>query len=163
MRSIALVLAASLAACHYVPTPIPISGPQADLAALAGDWTGEYNSLESGRLGSITFSLRAGADTAYGDVYMTPRDSWNALFPMDAPMEHLRHAHSAQALAVQFIRVQNGTVSGTLEPYIAPDWECEVTTTFFGRITGNVISGTFVTRNALGWEQRGRWSVERTR
>jgi hypothetical protein len=161
MRALALVLAATAAACRYVPSPIPVAGTEADLAALAGEWTGDYSGTESGRSGTITFSLRAGTDSAYGDVFMVPRGNGNMPFPLDAKADHVRHARSDRWLAVQFVRVRGGTVSGTLEPYVAPDCDCQVSTTFSGRIAGNIISGTFVTRAGSGFDQRGRWSVER--
>jgi len=163
MRSILIALAATLAACRYAPPPIPVAGTPSQVAALAGDWTGDYRSDESGRLGTITFSLRAGADSAFGDVLMVPRDNWNMPLPVDAKQDHFLHAHSERSLAVRFVRIEGGAVFGMLEPYVAPDWDCVVTTTFFGRREGNVISGTFVTRNEIGWEQHGRWRVERAR
>ncbi|MFN2566944.1 MAG: hypothetical protein ABR499_18250 [Gemmatimonadaceae bacterium] len=77
------------------------------------------------------------------------------------PGEHLAHARSAEVLRVAFVRVAAGQVSGMLEPYVAPDCQCQVTTSFTGTVQGDVIEGTFVTRGAAGLEQSGRWRVSR--
>ena len=42
------------------------------LLAAVGEWVGEYSSAETGRVGSIVFTLAAGRDTAAGDVMMVP-------------------------------------------------------------------------------------------
>jgi len=39
---------------------------------LTGEWAGDYSSVESGRSGSISFTLRAAGDSAFGDVVMIP-------------------------------------------------------------------------------------------
>jgi hypothetical protein len=157
-----LLLTAALAACHYVAPAIPVTGNSGDVAALAGEWRGEYSGIDSDRRGSITFSLRAGADSAYGDVLMVAQQGNRMMgYPMDTPREHMLHAQSAQSLAIRFVRVRSGALSGTLEPYLAPDCDCLVTTVFSGHVSGNVASGTFVTRSEVGWTQRGIWRAER--
>jgi hypothetical protein len=115
----------------------------------------------SGRTGSITFTLKAGTDSAFGDVLMMPAGGLNPLRPADNPIDHRAHTSSPQALRVSFVSVANGRVSGALEPYIAPDCECTVRTTFEGAIGADAIEGTFVTRPPVGPEQTGRWRVVR--
>ena len=53
--------------CSYQGTPVPVAG---DTNLLAGEWDGTYSSQETGRAGSIIFHLKAGTDSAYGDVLM---------------------------------------------------------------------------------------------
>jgi hypothetical protein len=149
-------------ACRYQPSPVLLRGSPPEIAALAGDWSGEYSGTQSGRSGSITLRIAAGSDTAFGDVTMLG-DAGQRFVAADAPRDHLAHARSADVLRVTFVRVADGRVSGALEPYTAPDCQCVVTTTFSGTVQGDVVEGTFVTRAAQGLEQTGRWRVTRRR
>ena len=148
-------------ACRYRPEPIPIQGQRAEIARLAGTWVGEYSGATSGRSGSITFTLKAGTDSAFGDVLMIPAGGQNPIVAADNPAEHRLHARSPQVLQVSFVLIAEGHVSGTLEPYRAPDCDCLVRTTFTGSISGDVVEGSFVTRAPGGYEQGGRWKVMR--
>jgi hypothetical protein len=86
------------------------------------------------------------------------------LLPADAASGiHQTHARAADVLQITFVRVGTGTVEGMLEPYVAPDCKCVVTTVFRGTIKGNAIDGEFTTRGPQGLEQRGTWRVERER
>ncbi|MDE3127007.1 MAG: hypothetical protein KGL38_03320 [Gemmatimonadota bacterium] len=160
-RSSALA-ALLLVACHYRPTPVPVQGEPAAIEALAGDWTGSYAGDQSGRSGSITFRISEHGDSAFGDVLMVPAQGIGPR-PVDVPAEHLRHARSPQSLAIRFVALVDHRVRGTLEPYVAPDCECRVHTTFTGTVSGDVVAGTFVTRSDDGLEQTGRWRVTRKR
>jgi hypothetical protein len=151
----------AVVACRYRPEPFPVRGSPSAIGALAGEWIGEYQSRESGRSGAITFQLEAGRDTAYGDVLMSTGDQRFVLRPTDAPDAHRAHVKSAQALRVLFATIASGEVSGRLEPYVAPDCDCVVTTTFTGVVDGSTISGTYFTRGPMGWIQRGSWRAVR--
>ena len=61
----------------------------------------------------------------------------------------------------EFVHLAGGRVSGELEPYIAPDCQCRVTTRFDGVVQGDVIRGTYVTLGAPGGEQGGTWEMRR--
>lgn len=164
MRSRSVVAGMALfgvTACWYRPDPIPVQGERAELARLAGTWVGDYSGTASGRSGSITFTLKAGTDSAFGDVLMVPAGGANPIAAADNPAEHRLHARSPQVLRVSFVVVADGRVSGTLEPYKAPDCDCVVRTTFTGSINGDVVEGNFVTRAPGGVEQGGRWRVIR--
>jgi hypothetical protein len=154
---------ALLLGCHYRPEPVPISGNRAAISSLAGTWLGDYSGSESGRSGSITFIIRASGDSAFGDVLMVAAGNAGVVRPVDLQREHLAHVQSAQALRIDFVTVADGEVTGTLEPYIAPDCDCRVTTTFSGRHRDNAIDGTFVTRGPGTFLQRGTWRVLRNR
>jgi hypothetical protein len=164
MRSllIRVGIVALLVGCAYRPDPVPISGSATAVGNLAGTWLGEYNGTESQRSGSITFIISASGDSAFGDVAMAVGTNNTALLPAHSEAEHLRHVRSSQALRIDFVSVSGGGLSGTLEPYIAPDCNCRVSTTFSGRQNGNVIEGTFVTRGP-NLEQHGTWRVSRNR
>jgi len=161
--AVGATLFVALAACHYNPSPVPLEGPSNDIARLAGTWDGDYASAESGRSGSITFTILAGRDTAFGDVVMIPEHG-PAFAAADAvTQEHRAHAQSAELLRVTLIRVQGGTIRGELEPYIAPDCQCTVTTVFRGSVNGDRIDGQYITRGPNGLLQEGRWRMERRR
>lgn len=155
-------LVAVLAGCASVPSPTPVSGNPAAIDQLAGEWEGVYTSAETGRSGSIAFVLRAGSDTAQGDVVMTPRHA------LDASGSGDRHPRAtgaaAELLTIRFVFVSDGEVRGVLDPYRDPDCGCTLTTTFRGLVRGDVIEGSFVSEGE-GMHHlpaRGRWRVVRT-
>ncbi len=154
------------AACMAPPAPVPLIGESPDLAKLVGKWEGEYSSSATGRSGSIVFELAAVGDTAAGEVVMIPR-GWSRPLrvtrPMDErPAEPLGLTTDPELLRIEFVRIDGGRVSGTLSPYTDPDCGCTLRTTFVGRLDGDVIAGTFVSRHVEGGTtQSGRWKVER--
>ena len=94
-------------------------------------------------------------------LLMTPRDG-QSLRAVDAGTQaHEMHARSVELLTVRFVRIDGGLVRGELEPYIAPDCQCPVTTVFRGAVTGDRIEGTYMTRGPQGLVQEGRWSAAR--
>ena len=156
-----IALAALLAACRYQPTPVPLIASAADISALAGDWSGEYSSVQSGRSGTISFTIRSGKDTAWGDVLMTPKRGAGIRAADANTLEHARHESLPELLQVTFVRVSGGMIEGTLEPYTAPDCQCVVTTVFQGTLKGNQIDGQYVTHGSMGLRQDGVWSMQR--
>lgn len=159
---VALVLALSASGCSAAILKTPIGGTRADIAQLVGNWQGDYESIDSGRRGSITFRLRAGADTAEGDVLMEPRNMTDPSAP-DPAIPRDTFGTDRQALAIRFVVVNANQVTGTLEPYKDPDCGCTLTTTFKGTLRGDVIEGTFHSEgSAFGHiPQDGRWRVKR--
>jgi hypothetical protein len=141
----------------------PLSGLQTDIARLVGEWQGDYNSDGSARRGLITFRLRAGADTAEGDVIMQSRGEQDPSAP-DAsmvPWDAIRTTQ--QALSIHFVFVTENEVSGVLDSYRDPDCGCTLITTFRGTLRGDVIEGTY---HSEGSEihhipQNGKWRVKR--
>ena len=144
---IGLVLLAGLAGCAGKSPPVPVQASAADIGRLAGRWEGEYNSNETGRGGSIVFTLTAGRDTAEGDVLMIPTGSNRPIMreglgrpPYAAP------GTAPSVLSIRFVEFRDGQVSGELDPYRAPDCNCIVATTFIGTVSGDAIKGTFTIR-----------------
>ena len=161
MRFHPAVAALLVAACAANPSPVHVVGAMSEMAVLTGQWTGEYSSFESGRSGSISFTLKAGTDTAFGDVVMVPR----ALAPATSEPRSAVGAipSTPQLLSIAFVRVATNVVSGTLEPYKSPDCGCTLTTGFRGTINGNRIEGTFTTAHSdqMAPQQKGTWWVTR--
>lgn len=157
---IALVTTVLVAGCHNQPMPVTLEGSVSEIRAMAGDWDGRFTGTTSGREGSISFRVSTSGDSASGDVLMTSYTGqrMRAAHPME---EHHAHAPSMEVLRIVFVHLAGGRVSGELEPYIAPDCECRVTTRFDGVVQGDVIRGTYVTLGAPGGEQGGTWEMRR--
>jgi hypothetical protein len=170
LRLAAAALVLPLAACGpAAATPVPLAGNPVEMRALAGSWSGEYTGTESGRSGSIVFSLRADADTAFGDVVMVPRQT-NVTTPRDQPTSAAAVGGSPQAsnqpqtLSISFVRVAEGGVSGRLAPYRDPDLGVMVETLFVGRlVASDRLEGSFTTSGPSGMVHHGRWRVTRDR
>src|SRR5881394_3067730 len=94
-----------LCGCATNQPPVPLVGRAADIAALAGEWVGEYSSNESGRSGSISFTLRAASDSAFGDVVMIPAGWGRPLTPWrgeSTPPANQRPM--SEVLTINFVR-----------------------------------------------------------
>src|SRR6478735_658913 len=109
-----LILAvAMLAACGAGQKEVAVKGNDLDIARVAGDWDGEYNGTESGRTGPVSFSLQVGSHVAEGQVVM----------------------NGATPLKIEFVKIQQDQVKGTIAPYTDPACSCQVETTFLGTIS----------------------------
>ena len=156
------LLVLALSACGASRAPVPLVGASSDVGALTGEWAGDYSSAQSGRSGSISFTLRAAGDSAFGDVVMIPT-AWGR--PL-APWREQNAAGGNQApastvLSIRFVRVEHGHVSGTLDPYADPQTGARLLTTFTGELNGKTIAGSYTTRLPSGDTQTGQWSVQR--
>ena len=154
-------------ACATKPTPITVTGDPNDRASLAGKWTGEYNSAATGRSGSIVFNLSSTGEAANGDVVMVPRGYGKALVPYGPTttggVAMQNPAGASEVLTIKLVRVSGDTVSGVLDAYRDPQCDCPVVTTFTGKVNGDTIDGTFVTRGSqTAAPQTGTWRVKRT-
>jgi len=164
---LSLLLPLSLVACGASRPPVPLVGTPAEVSSLIGEWSGDYSSAESGRSGSIKFTLRAAGDSAFGDVVMVPSATGIPLTPWrspDAPGAQPTGASQAPqstVLKIRFVRVEQAHVSGTLDPYADPQTGARLLTTFTGELSGNSITGGYTTRLLSGDTQTGRWSVQR--
>jgi hypothetical protein len=152
-----------LAGCGVAPAgaPVPLEGKESELAALAGSWTGRYRNARGGGHGTITFRLDAGADTARGQVEMTFAPALELYGEKAGGRELPRQPCTTIDIAV--VRVEEGTIRGTLAPYWNPACDCRTVSVFEGRRTDGRIAGTFVTRREGGEAvlSTGRWQVER--
>src|SRR5256886_2208574 len=117
-------LAAVVTACAAAHQPaVPLAGTARDVAALAGQWEGSYASAATGRSGSISFTLSANGDSAFGDVVMIPRGWVRPLQAWDRPGSAgpVGAQPRASVLTINFVRVAGGRVSGRLAPYADPE------------------------------------------
>jgi hypothetical protein len=140
------------------PPPITLIGSRANIEVLTGEWSGTYESRETGREGSIWFSLSAGAE-AHGDVLMTPRGRGQSYGRPPSEFE----PRGSTMLTIRFVMVGDRVVEGTLDSYWDPDCGCKAWTSFTGKLTADAIAGEFVTHLASDRIAHGRWSVTRHR
>ena len=162
--AVSLAVTAALGGCTARQRAVPIVGAPGDVSALVGQWVGEYSSTETGRIGSISFTLRALGDTAHGDVVMVPNGWSQPLQPWRDETTRAAERPRPEVLTISFVRVTGNEVSGELAPYRDPGCDCALHTRFVGRLNRDVIEGTFTTRQGqLAQEQRGRWSAKRAR
>jgi hypothetical protein len=158
-------LAAIMAACAPVRDQVPVAGPPGALELLVGVWSGVYEGTDSGRSGTLTFELEAGSDTAHGHVLMVPGRKDVPYARQGAGLDEPRPERpSPQPIGIRFVRLENDTLEGVLEPYEDPACGCPATTTFLGRIEGNVITGTFETvHGGNAPTERGTWRARKGR
>ena len=159
MRSLSLILAlTAVVACRATPNPVPVLASPESLQAMVGEWEGEYDNPVTGRSGSIVLRLRAGSDTADGDVVMMPRVKVGTTG--SGPDAHVTPP-AAQPLRIAFVRASGETIMGRMQPYESPDCQCTMQTTFTGRLRGNRIEGTFTAAGSPAGTQTGTWKVKR--
>ncbi|MEO8563347.1 MAG: hypothetical protein ABI601_14785 [bacterium] len=160
-RTIATLALLSAAGCQSQQfMPVQLQGDPLSISSLAGMWVGEYWGAAAGRGGSLTFTLRSGSDSLYGDVTMVD-PAGQAIRAADTPDAHRTHMGASQQLRIDFVAVHADSVRGTLEPYVAPDCQCIVSTTFVGQMRGSEMKGTFATSNAGRVRAEGTWEMHR--
>ena len=162
MRSLSLaVVIVVLAACASTePAPVPVVGAAEDLAPLTGEWSGTYESRGTGRSGSITFHLTEDPKGAHGDVLLVPKHE--IVIRGELPHEPIP---GPNVLAIEFVRVSAGEITGRIAPYEDPEQpDVKLETVFAGHLVGDHIEGTFMTYSDHGVAPlRGTWEVHRHR
>lgn len=155
LAAVALVIGSG---CTWHGAPIPVMG---DARMLQGEWEGSYLSRESGRSGSIMFQLKAGADSAYGDIVMIPAHA-EEIGPARVPQMMTDSRKSPRVLRISFVQCGGRDVTGVLDPYQDPDTGEQVHTRFIGQLKGDELSGTFATTYPGGVHRlAGTWTVKR--
>jgi len=158
-------LAASTVACATKPPGIALTSSDFDLQPLVGVWRGDYSNPQTGRRGTIAFSLRAGESFASGNVVMIPKPD-SLLTAEERELASDVPSTGRSVIPIHFIRKEGGSLNGTLDPYRAPDCDCIVTTTFQGTFTDErTIQGTFTTVPSKAGTSitSGTWRVTRVK
>ena len=154
----------AIAGCAARQPEIELTSSDFDLNPLVGEWRGDYSSTETGRNGTIAFTLRAAELAASGNVVMLPRadSSFGANHaPVDPSIPNTR-----EVLTIHFVRKEGSNVVGTLDPYRDPECACQVTTTFQGAFRDrSTIEGIYTTTPATagGRVTSGKWKVTRVK
>jgi hypothetical protein len=160
----ALALTLSLLACRSTSHLVPVVGAQPAVAALAGHWSGEYDSPLTGRSGTIDFTVAGEGDSASGAVVMIPAGLGEPLQPWEDPALAAKPRAVPSVLTIRLIWVEGSRVNGVLAPYADPQTGSRLITTFEGRLVGDTIAGTFVTHpGPTPGGETGRWMVARER
>lgn len=163
--ALAGVFSLSAAACASSPTPVRVMADPVAMNSLVGEWNGEYSSVQSGRSGSIVFTLKSVSDTAYGDIVMTPKRGSRPIVATDRPVPAAGAGTPPQVLTIRFVRMNGNRVAGTLDPYQDPDCGCRLQTTFIGLYDGGSrIEGTFESLGSMDHPlTTGTWQVKRAK
>ncbi len=165
MAAAVVLITLSCATRRY--SPVEVYANDFDVSALVGRWQGEYHSEETGRSGDITFSLQPGEASAYGDVMMIPRSPTRSTVPLQDHVVGIPALGTVrQLLTIHFVRKEDNTVLGMLDPYQDPECYCRVVTTFRGEFKdGHTIEGTFSTQGAdqIAMRAQGSWKVTRVK
>lgn len=166
-----LIAIAAVASCQPMHTaaPVPVQGSPDQLSAISGEWSGRYWSKATGRHGIIRFSLGENADTGLGEVEITFSPSLRAGRYASAADGNKNHhtdnlePDACTTIALTLVRVEQDRVLGTMAPYWDPDCDCRAQTVFEGKISGNIIAGTFSSRRESSDRRllTGQWRVER--
>ena len=164
-RWLLIVCAGALAvsACASKSSPVPVLGSVEELAAVCGVWVGEYQDASSTRAGSIRFSLEAGSDTASGDVLMIAPGRDRSFTPQADRYRDAPRRESPRRLMISFVRITQGRIQGRLEPYYDPECDCTVETVFIGKLSDDLLEGTY--QSYLGGRsspRTGQWRAART-
>lgn len=160
-RLVVLAAGATLVwGCASTTQRLPVQSASGNLAALAGEWRGEYTSPENGRTGTIYFLLQTGENSAAGDVVMLAGRGARVVDWEDrVTMASARFL--AEVLTVSFVSFDNGMVSGRMGPYRDSDCGHMHVTTFFGEVQDNRISGRFISRSDAHEPHVGEWIANR--
>jgi hypothetical protein len=154
----------SIMGCASRQPEIELTSSDFDLNPLVGEWRGDYSSTETGRNGTIAFTLRAAELAASGNVVMLPRadSSFEANHaPVDPSIPNAR-----EVLTIHFVRKEGNNVVGTLDPYRDPECACQVTTTFQGAFRDrSTIEGIYTTTAVTPGARvtSGKWKVTRVK
>ncbi len=160
-----------VASCRMTPSPaaVPVEGTQEELSALAGEWTGQYWSEDTGRRGVIRFAMPEAADTGHGEVEITfsptlrlVQDAAPADPTASDPDDDII-PKPCTVLNIRVVRVEHDRVRGTMEPYWDPDCDCRAQTVFEGQASGDRITGTFTSHRESSDRRQltGQWRVDR--
>lgn len=109
MAHLSLVAVTALlgVSCTWQGTPVPVVGPT---ESLEGQWDGTYSSQQTGRTGSILFRLKAGTDSAFGDVVMIPAQV-EEIWPPANELVPQAHHPTPRLLRISFVQCEPGKVS----------------------------------------------------
>lgn len=158
--SVILTFMFAMACSSSGPALVPVLGTPEDLVPLTGEWSGTYESGTTGNSGSITFHLTEDPKGAHGDVMFIPRR--DLVYSRDEMRNHPAGGGSV-VLAIEFVRIAAGEISGRIASYADPETpDAMLETHFAGHLAGDRIEGTFVTYSDRDvTPRRGRWSVKR--
>jgi hypothetical protein len=132
--------------CNSSQNPVNVYGKKVDLELLEGEWKGDYFSKDTGRSGTIEFTLTTEKNEAFGDVLMIPRGSREPYHPIGFRDKAEIDPQFPELLTIHFVEVMGGKVKGELTPYWDPEMQRRMYTVFEGVLKGDTMEGTFESR-----------------
>lgn len=160
---------ALLLGCGGAPAPagapVPVEGPARDVRLLHGEWAGVFLDACGARRGSMTFTLRAGRDTAWGRVVSAAAPAPAGCTDPTSAATHADSTAGDMVLRLGRLVVAERSVSGWIESYRDPERNCPVDTWFEGRLeAGDTLRGMYFAHPELGdTVRRGTWWAARRR
>jgi hypothetical protein len=161
----AVVLAATLACASRRAARLgtEVSASNLDVSPLVGRWSGESVNAQTGRTGTIAFTLEAREERASGEIVLRPSVGGDSAHVIDGA--GVAAPSTRQVLRIDFVRLEGNNVVGRIEPYVNAACNCRVSSTFRGVLQGNTIEGTF---EAVGTDDpslrfTGSWKVTRVK
>jgi hypothetical protein len=143
-----------------------VSSRNFDVSPLVGEWAGEFSSAETGRHGTITFTVQPRESTGSGEVTLLPdRIAGDAPSAAQQPAAGNAVAAGGLVFKISLMRIDGDTVVGRIEPYLDPLCNCQIASTFKGLLQGRTIAGRY---SSVGVEDglerfHGSWTVTRLR
>ncbi len=136
-----------------------------DVSPLVGEWKGEFVNVETGRKGTIAFTLAAREEKAMGEVVLTSMNPAADTLRTGVAASTAPAPTARQVVKISFIRIEGDNVVGRTEPYIHPACNCSVSSTFRGALHGGAIDGTYVVVSSADPNVRftGNWNVKRVK
>src|SRR4029079_10322360 len=126
-------------------SPPHVTVPTVNVQPLVGEWRGDYAANDpSASHGTLAFALVPGNSAAHGTLTITAAGADRAferyrsetvLFTEDA-------TPGPDLPAIQFVRLEGSTVSGTTDAFVDPACQCSAIMTLSGKLQGDTIEGT---------------------
>lgn len=155
-------VALTLSACASSPAFVPLPSPSENLAALGGEWRGEYKNPANGRSGTLYFSLASQEDAASGEIVVYPQGA-PGIVNWENRLTLASARYLAEAMQVRFVSYQSGIVTARVGPYVDPNCGNVHVTTLFGELRNDRLSGNFISRSEAHEPITGQWSAHRVR
>ena len=162
-RTVSVAVVIALSGCgEYGPPPVHVVGDETAMQSLAGTWHGTFRNPQLLRKGKIDFRMSAAADSAFGEVSMYMDTPSQPIWLKPQPPGGPAASPTPSWLRIRFVRIEQGYVSGEMEPMFEPRCNCFTVSRFIGRLRGSIIDGSYTSRSDDGrWESSGSWHVER--
>jgi len=157
-----MVVVTIFISCSPVPSFYLVVDDDVELANLTGMWEGEFTTSIPDRYGSLYITVTATHDTAYGEVVLSWQTSFLPPIMREDPNALDSYRKTTQVIKIKEIFLNNGNIGGIIEPYAEPKAGYLVTTKFQGRLSKDVMEGTFQSNVKETRESyKGRWKVTR--
>jgi len=157
-----MVVVTTFISCSPVPSFYLVVDDDVELANLTGMWEGEFTTSIPDRYGSLYITMTATHDTAYGEVVLSWQTSFLSNIMREDPNALDSYRNTTQVIKIKEIFFTNRDIGGIIGPYPEPKAGYLVTTKFQGRLSKDVMEGTFQSNVKETRESyKGTWKVTR--